>query len=137
MKCFTCARERKNRENFKVWLDYATHTKKFFCPECWIKARRLRQRGFPIRYGLKQSVKPPVKINILRAITIHKYEHKYQQRLKQELRHCERCGAELSPDKLQTHHYRPKSQHGRDEATNYLIVCDACHKAYHKEENKT
>jgi 5-methylcytosine-specific restriction endonuclease McrA len=60
------------------------------------------------------------------------YEQKLRKQLKQGSK-CEVCG---SIQNLQIHHYKPKSQGGKDEESNYIVVCSTCHKTFHGNNNK-
>ena len=44
---------------------------------------------------------------------------------------CERCGSKKN---LQIHHIQRRSAKGKDVPRNLMIVCEKCHKEFHKYE---
>lgn len=129
-ECYRCGRKRNPREElFKEWKDYTNGTIKRFCPTCWNKAVIERRRGFTVRYGLRQGKRE--KVSKLKLINLKKYEQKQRMEIKKKIGHCELC---QSTENLQVHHYKPKCLKGRDEDTNYIVLCKECHKSYHPQE---
>ena len=127
-KCSKCGRDKKNG---RQWLDYATHTYKYLCGKCYLDVINKRKKGFAISSIIKNE---PIKISKLKAITISKYEYKLRKDLKKKIGKCEICGTN---ENLTIHHYLPKSEGGKDEAKNYMVLCRGCHTIYyHKELEK-
>lgn len=129
-QCEVCKRRLKPRTKWQFWTDYATQKRIRVCPLCFSKAK-LNRRNKSIPFSSTFLHKGTMPVNKLRAITISKYEQHLRKQLKKGAV-CPFCG---SGENIIVHHYRFRSEGGRDEQSNYLVMCKKCEiERYHPEQ---
>ena len=129
-KCTIC--KNKKKQNRRKWVDYSTGKTHMVCSACYATAKNKRAQGYAFSTALKKGMKP-IRIKLLRKKTVSIYEQKLRKQLKLDVGECQWCKNKKG---LSVHHYQPKSEGGRDEETNYLVLCRTCHEAYHDKEEE-